>query len=155
MKTKTSPHSQACRICRHPQREQIEAAFLDWIPMAQIAKEFKLSDRQNVRRHAVAMHLFKKRDANVRSALSAFIERGAKLKPTAQAFVAACTALSKLDAEGHTVDVVEKRNSPGGEFWLEMTNAEAMAYAKTGEVPDWMKESLRDTQVRAPRKSNA
>lgn len=155
MKTKANPHSQACGICRHPQREAIEAAFLDWIPQTQIAKDFKLSDRQVVRRHARAMHLFRKRDANVRSALSSFIERGARLKPTAQAFVAACTALSKLDAEGRTVDVVEKRNSPVGAYWEQMTNAEAMEYAKNGTLPSWLSEAMRDTQVRAPRKINA
>ncbi|MGB8802709.1 MAG: hypothetical protein WCC97_18675 [Candidatus Acidiferrales bacterium] len=154
MKTKTNPHSQSCRICRHPQREQIEAAFLDWIPMVQIAKDFKLTDRQVVRRHARAMHLFKKRDANVRSALSAFIERGARLRPNPASFVAACTALSKLDAEGRTVEVVEKRNSPEGAFWEQMTNAEALAYAERNEIPDWMKQQVHDTQLRAPRKSN-
>lgn len=154
MKTKTSPHSQSCRICRHPQREQIEAAFLDWIPMVQIAKEFKLSDRQVVRRHARAMHLFRKRDSNVRAALGAFIERGARLKPNPASYVAAITALSKLDAEGKTVDIVEKRNSPGGAFWEEMTNAEALAYAERDERPEWLKQQVRDTQVRAPRSTN-
>lgn len=153
MKAKTNPHSQGCGICRHPQREAIEAAFLDWVPQTQIAKDFKLSDRQVVRRHARAMHLFRKRDANVRSALSSFIERGARLKPTAQAFVAACTALSKLDAEGRTVDVIEKRNSSGA-FWEDMTHAEAIAYAERNEIPDWLKEHMRDTQVRAPRRPN-
>jgi hypothetical protein len=154
MKTKANPHTQACGICRHPQRGAIEAAFLDWIPQAQIARDFKLTDRQVVRRHARAMNLFKKRDANVRSALSSFIERGARLKPNPASFVAACTALSKLDAEGRTVDVVEKRNSSEGAFWEEMTNAEALAYAERNELPEWMKQQVRDTQLRAPRQTN-
>ena len=88
-------HSRNCRVCRSKDREQIEADFIAWRPQTEIAKQFKLGSRFSVYRHAEAVGLFRKGDANIRAAISNFIERGMRVKVAAQGFVSACQLLSK------------------------------------------------------------
>lgn len=129
-------HQGHCTICRSPDRQSIEAEFLSWVSQAQIARDFQLGSRLVVHRHATAMDLFKKRDANVRRALADFIERGAKVKVTAQSFVSAIVALSKLDSEGRSVERTESVNGLGPQFG-KMTRGELKKYAESGELPPW------------------
>ena len=88
-------HSRNCRVCRSKDREQIEEDFVAWRPQTEIAKQFGLGSRLTVFRHAQALGLFPKRDANIRAAISNFIERGMRVKVAAQGFVSACQLLSK------------------------------------------------------------
>jgi hypothetical protein len=147
-------HGQACRICRSPNREAIEAAFLDWRPQTEIAREFRLGGRQVVYRHARALGLFRKRDENVRAVLGTFIERSSRVRPTAAAFIAAVSVLSKLDSEGRHVERIEQSNGLGALF-AQMTRAECLAYAETGKLPTWFIQAAPDTAVRASEDSNA
>jgi hypothetical protein len=146
-------HARVCSICKSPHRREIEAEFFDWIPQAQIARDFKLSSRLVIHRHARAVGLFRKRDANVRAALSAFIERGARVKVTAQSFVAAAVALSKLDEKGRSIERVESVNS-FGEAFGKMTRGELRKYAEDGSLPHWFRNGSPDTQVQAMEDSN-
>jgi hypothetical protein len=46
-------HARDCRICRHPQREAIENAFVSWESPSQIAKTFSIH-RSTIYLHAAA-----------------------------------------------------------------------------------------------------
>jgi hypothetical protein len=129
-------HAQNCTICRHRDRVQIEQDFIAWHSQAVIAREYKLGSRLVVYRHARALGLVKKRNASVRGALCDFIERSSKVRPTAAAFVAACSVLSRLDREGRDVARVE---TVGGndDLFHRMTRKEMLEYAEHGTLPEW------------------
>ncbi len=158
-KKKTQPkkiaawrHAANCSICRHPQRAEIEALFLQWQSQAKIAKEYRLGNRLTVYRHARAMNLFAERTSNTRSTLCAMIERGmsSSMKVTASVVVQAVIALSKLDAEGRTVEQFEQINSHA-QFLNDArwTHGQMLRYAETGELPEWFEKDSPDTLVRA------
>lgn len=130
-------HQAHCTICDHERREDIEAAFLNWQPQAKIATEFKLGSRLIVYRHARACGLIERRNSSIRNALGNFIERCGNVRPSAQSFVAACVALSRLDSEGRSVDRVETRIGGLDALFGRMTRAEMRDYAETGNLPRW------------------
>ena len=88
-------HKRACSVCRHEQREEIEAAFIGWRSPAAIAEEFGLADRASVYRHAHALGLFAKRQRNIRAALERIIEKAGEVDVTATAVVAAVQAYAR------------------------------------------------------------
>ena len=92
-------HGAKCGICAHPQREEIEQAFVDWTSPTRIARAYKVS-RDSVYRHAWAIGLLPKRQKNVRSALEKIIERAGEVKVNAAAVVSAVQAYAKINAQG-------------------------------------------------------
>jgi hypothetical protein len=141
--TKSSAHAAHCTICKSPQRREIEAEFLSWVSQAQIVRDFKLGSRQVIRRHGLAFGLFAKRDGNVRQLLGDFLERGLRVKPTGQSFVAAAVALSKLDEQGRSIERVESVNGLGA--FGKMTRGELRKYAEDGSLPSWFSKDSTDT----------
>jgi hypothetical protein len=139
-KNKSTParHSQHCTVCRHPERAEIERAFVEWRSQTAIAREYRLGSRLVVYRHARACGLVKKRNNSIRGALCDFIERSSRVKPTAAAFVAACATLARLDVQGRDVARVE---TVGGydDLFHRMSRKEMLAYAERGELPAWFK----------------
>jgi hypothetical protein len=91
-------HSSQCSICRHPERAEIERAFLDWTSPGQIARDFDLGCRTTVYRHAHALGLFARRERSLRFALGRLIERVDEVKPTATSIVSAIRLMAKLNA---------------------------------------------------------
>lgn len=93
-------HRRLCAVCRHPQREMIEEAFLRWENVQWITDNFKLPDRASLYRHAHAMNLFPRREANLRFALGRIIEQSECVQPTAFAVIAAVRAYAHIDDTG-------------------------------------------------------
>ena len=56
-----SYHERNCTICRHPDRDAIEEAFLQWRSVSNIRHEFHLPSRTSLYRHAHALGLFARR----------------------------------------------------------------------------------------------
>ena len=152
MQKKTKPasparHSQNCTVCRHPERGEIERAFIEWRSQTQIAREYKLGSRLVIWRHARACGLVRKRNASVRGALCDFIERASRVRPTAASFVAACATLSRLDREGRDVARVEAVGGLDGLFHR-MSRKEMLVYAESGALPPWFTKAAGDTPRR-------
>lgn len=127
--------------------------FLHWQPQEKIAKEFALGNRQVIFRHARATGLFEQRATNIRSALLAIVERGMdvpRMRVSATSVVAAATLLSKLDSEGRSIERIQRVDESTAFLddprW---THGEMLRYVETGELPEWFKEGLPDTQLRA------
>ena len=91
-----SYHERNCTICRHPDRDAIEEAFLQWRSVSNIRHEFHLPSRTSLYRHAHAVGLFARRGRNLRFALQHIIEHAAAITPTAAAVMRA-TQLRLLD----------------------------------------------------------
>jgi len=146
----TNRHTSHCSICKHPSRAEIEAEFMSWKSPAAIAREFRLGSRQAIFRHCKAMNLFVDRKANVRNTLTTLIERGLtrQTKVTPAVVIQAAVALSKLDAEGKTIERFQQVNAHTAFLndarW---TVAQMEAFAREGIYPPWY-EALPDTGLR-------
>jgi len=128
-------HAAECKICAHPQREEIEGDFINWRSPTSIAKQYKLRNRASVYRHAHAFGLFPKRQRNVRAALEKIIERVGEVEVTAPAVVAAIQAYSKINASGQWVDRSEHVDLNA--LFEKMTAQELEVYAQNGALPAW------------------
>jgi hypothetical protein len=140
-------HESHCSICNHPRRAEIEEAFLFWESASQIAKQFKLTSRLVIYRHVRARGLMEQRNKNIRHAIAAFVERCSRVRPSAAAFVAASVALSKINAQGETVERIQTMNGLD-DLFRKMTRGELLHYAESGELPVWFNKTLPDTVIR-------
>ena len=136
-------HARDCGVCSHPQREEIERAFVSWESPSQIAKTYRVH-RSTLYLHAAATGLLEAREKNVKAALAHFIERCARVRPTATAFVNACVALSKINSEGQTFDRVSV--SSLDQAFEGFSRGELEEFAKTGILPEWYKSRLAETR---------
>jgi len=93
-------HESHCTICKHPERDAIEHAFLHWWSPMEIAIHFNLGNRMVVYRHAHAFDLFERRTARTRHALEHIVEHAEAVAPTADSVIRAVRALGCLDENG-------------------------------------------------------
>ncbi len=133
-------HKRTCSVCRHTKCAEIEADFIGWRSPAEIAKEYRLSDRSSIYRHAHALGLFPKRQRNVRAALERIIEKAGEVEVTAASVVAAVQAYSKINAMGQWIDRSETVDL--NELFNRMTREELEAYAHDGTLPGWFTDTL-------------
>ncbi len=120
-------HEYQCSICSHPQRAEIEEAFVNWISPRRIGNKHGVS-RDAVYRHAHALSLMESRRRNVRAALEKIIERASEVKVNAAAVVSAVSAYSRINASGE---------------WVQRT-------AKTGVLPNWFETTVGATAGDSP-----
>ncbi len=92
-------HRARCSICKHPECEEIEQEFLDWMNPRQIAEEWELPTYRAIYRHAHAVGLFERRRENRLAALDAIIQRVHEVPVTASAVVAAIRLSLELEGE--------------------------------------------------------
>jgi hypothetical protein len=100
-------HSSQCTICRHPRRAEIERDFLDWVGCWTIVREYGLTSRNAIYRHAHAFGLFNRRDRGLKRALGRLIEQIEDVKPTAASIVSAIRLMAKLNARAEYSDEAE------------------------------------------------
>jgi hypothetical protein len=99
-----SYHERNCTICRHPDRDAIEEAFLQWRNVSNVRLEFKLPSRTSLYRHAHALGLFARRGRNLRFALEHIIENAEAITPTAEAVIRAVHAYTRLNDAGQWIE---------------------------------------------------
>ena len=127
-------HSAQCAFCQHPHREDIEQQWIDWGNTSRLAEEYGLS-RDGLYRHCHALHLFKKRQRNIRKALERMIEHAESVEVTASAVVSAIQAYAKINANGQWIDRVEGVSL--NELFDRMSQDELEGYARDGTLPHW------------------
>lgn len=140
-------HASGCRICAHPQRDQIESDFIGWSSPAKIVNQYGLRDRSSVYRHAHALNLFPKRARNVRAALERIIERVDEVEVAAGAIVQAITAYARLNSQGQ---FIERREVNLHDLFERMTAEELEIYAKSGDLPPWFIRTVGATAAHGP-----
>lgn len=99
-------HKAQCSICKHPQCEEIEEAWLSWIGVATIESKYKVS-RDSVYRHAHALGLFSKRRRSLIPAYERIIERGDTVNYNGSNIIAALRALEKLIQAEHEAEAAQ------------------------------------------------
>jgi hypothetical protein len=132
-------HEVSCRVCNHSQREEIEIEWCAWGNTSRLAKQYSLS-RDSLYRHCHALGLFEKRRRNLRAALERIVEQAESVEVSASSVVAAAQALAKINSSGKWVDKIEQVNL--NELFERMTAEELEQYAKTGDLPDWFRQTV-------------
>lgn len=145
-------HAAECKICSHPQRDEIERDFVNWRSPASITKQYGLGHRATVYRHAHAVALFPKRQRNVRAALEKIIERAGEVEVNAAAVVSAVTAYARINARGEVIERTETVNLNA--LFERMSVQELENYAKDGILPDWFETSVAATGIDGRRGNN-
>lgn len=129
-----------CRVCRHPQREAIEADFVRWKTLREIQVSFGVP-KDSVARHARARDLEERRSRNVRGALVRVVEKGIETaEVTSASLVAAATALAKLGEDDRLTDRIEISGQLVG-LLGRMSAVELDSFARTGVLPSWAAET--------------
>jgi hypothetical protein len=137
-------HRGKCTICHHPQRAEIERAFIDWCSPLEITTMFGLKSRATIYRHARARGLFELRRRNLHYGLGRIAEQVADVKPSAANVIAAFIAMAKIDARGEW--------SPAKRFDARQAAARAAweedwAAARENELEDTLEGKPADIQV--------
>jgi hypothetical protein len=126
-------HASGCRVCMHPDRQEIENDFVSWKSPAKIATEYNITNRASIYRHARAFNLGLKRARNVHAALERIIEQVDDVQVNAAAVVQAIGMLARMVEQ----DKVVERNQAVNDLLSQMSDQELDAYAKDGTLPDW------------------
>lgn len=109
-------HERHCSICEHPERDEIEAEFVEWFYPGQIAHRHDV-ERRALYRHAHATGLYARRDANLRFALAALIECCHEAEVSGDTVVRAVRAYTRVNSEGQWIEPPTRVTvSPGGAF---------------------------------------
>lgn len=130
-------HEFGCRVCAHPEREQIENEWITWGNTSKLAKQYGLS-RDSLYRHCHALRLFEKRARNLKGALEKIIEQADIVPVNAGTVVQAIQAYAKINSAGQWVDRTEQINL--NSLFERMTAKELEEYAKAGTLPSWFTE---------------
>jgi hypothetical protein len=127
-------HEANCRVCGHPQVEEIVNEWCAWANTSKLAKKYKIS-RDSLYRHVAAFNLRERRGRNLRAALERIIEQADSVTVNAGAVVQAIQAYAKINSAGQWVERTERVNL--NELFERMTAQELSAYAKDGILPSW------------------
>jgi hypothetical protein len=136
-------HETRCRICRHPDRDDVEQAFLNWSSPSKIAKRYGIT-RDALYRHAHALDLMERRSRNVRAALERIIEQADMVKPNASAVVSAIGTYARINARGQWIERTEQVNV--NELFDRMSREELERYAADGTLPAWFEQAIGSTK---------
>jgi hypothetical protein len=101
-------HSRKCSICRHPERQSIDEAFLHWRSPHTIMHCFGILSETTIYRHAHAFDFFALRNRNLQSALGNVIEEIDKRVFTGTEMLNAVRALAQLNEDGRWISPTSK-----------------------------------------------
>lgn len=95
-------HRRKCRVCTHPDRDEIEQEFLRWKSSAAIAQAYGLPDHSSVCRHARATGLYDQRRRTVRYVLEPVLEQSemVAMQMTVGTLITAVAAYAKINDDG-------------------------------------------------------
>jgi hypothetical protein len=102
-------HRIKCNVCRHPDRDAIDEAFLRWQSPISLARTYGLADRSSIYRHARATGLLSRRRKAMSSALESIIEQAENVVPTATEIVMAVKMYSQFNKQGQWIEPPKRR----------------------------------------------
>lgn len=98
-------HSRKCQICNHPERESIEADFVDWDKACAINQRYGLNGKSAIYRHARATGLDVRRRQNLGMVVEKVLEKVDYTDaPSASALLRAVRTLASLNERGQWVE---------------------------------------------------
>lgn len=100
-------HRRKCKICRRPDREEIEQDYRNWFTPAEIARHYDLDD-STLHRHLNAVGLVSSRRKNLQLILDRILERGAETKISGDVIIRAVRAQACLTDDCRWVEPQRK-----------------------------------------------
>ena len=97
-------HARKCTICHHQDRPVIDFDYLNWRSVSQIVKEYALTHRVALYRHADATGLTALRKSRLCSVLDSIIEQAETVEVTGPTILRAMRAYSCLTKNGDWVN---------------------------------------------------
>jgi hypothetical protein len=104
-------HHRKCQLCRHPDCEEIEDAFIDWGSPHGISCHYNLPPG-SLWRHASAVGLYARRKGNVLAALDNILERSCGARVTGETVIRAVRAYICLTADNQWAEPPPASSSP-------------------------------------------
>jgi hypothetical protein len=101
-------HTRKCSICKHPHRQYIEEAFLQWRSPDTIKRCWDLQSRTTIYHHAHAFNLFTLRSRNLQLALGNMIEDADNQGFTASHILHAIRFLAHISEDGRWTHATHK-----------------------------------------------
>jgi hypothetical protein len=132
-------HESQCSICSHPQRLEIERAFVGWGHPTEIALQYRVS-RDSLYRHAHALGLFKERQRNIRGALERLIECAGEVPLSASAVVSAIQTYIKMNRVEQGIEPVQGANFM--KLLEQMSKEERETFARDRSLPKWFPRAI-------------
>lgn len=125
-------HQAQCTICQHPNCQDIEELYVNWISPNRICNLYNVG-RYSLIRHAHAVGLYEKRKKRYLRVFEMVMERAEEAQPSASAVVSAANAYAKLTKQEEAEEAVPA--SKLKDFWKRMSAAERQAFARDGSLP--------------------
>ncbi len=97
-------HARKCAVCKHKDRDDIEADFLHWHWSSAISYDYGLPDTRALFRHAHAVGLYEQRMRNMRYAAAHIVDYAEHVKPTANAVLKAMRACTVINERGQWIE---------------------------------------------------
>jgi hypothetical protein len=97
-------HARKCAVCKHKDREDIEADFLHWHSASDISYAYGLPNARALFRHAHAVGLHEERMRTVRFAAAHIVDYADNVKPSANAILKAMRACTLINDRGVWID---------------------------------------------------
>jgi hypothetical protein len=101
-------HARKCAICHHPNRADIESAFVSWRNADLIQSDYDLPNYHTIHRHARAQGLYERRRQNLRFAAELLIEHADQAKPDPNVILRAIHACARITDYGEWVEPVRR-----------------------------------------------
>lgn len=128
-------HQSQCRLCSHPQREEIEEAWVNWGRTTLLADRYGLS-RDGIYRHMHALGLDRKREKNRKGFYGGILERRDTVSFSGSNLLAAFKDYASL-CEREEEQQQEKKGLLVRELFQRMSKQEREAFAEDGSLPEW------------------
>jgi hypothetical protein len=97
-------HARKCAICHHPDRADLEEAFVCWRSADLIQQDYDLPNYHTIYRHARALGLYERRRQNLRFAAELLIEHADQAQPDANIILRAIHACARINDRGEWVE---------------------------------------------------
>jgi hypothetical protein len=132
-------HQAQCTVCQHPQRQEIEEEWINWLFPTGIAERHGIS-RDALYRHAHACDLFSKRQKNRKLILEKILERVDWTEIHGSDILSAIKIYEKIisaeQGKGHLQGENFKKSLK------QMSQEERDAFARDGSLPEWFSKAI-------------
>ena len=132
-------HQAQCTVCQHPQRQEIEEAWIGWGYTNHIAKDYGVS-RDSIYRHAHALGLFSKRQKNHKLVVEKIMERLDWTEIHGSDILSAIKIYEKIISAEQRIEQAQATNPK--ELLERMSQEERDAFARDGSLPAWFSKAI-------------
>ncbi len=101
-------HTRKCSICNHPDRQEIEEAYLAWVSPNTIVNEHRLRSFSSFYRHVEAAGLPVIRRRHIRAALDHVIEQASSVRVTGADVIRAILASVRIGDNGEYIEPIKR-----------------------------------------------